>query len=1295
MKVPPPSEWMEFENLCRDLWERIWDDRNIQKVGRSGQAQGGVDIFGHPDGGKDVAGIQCKYKDPTARRTIDNAEVADIVETAKLFAPRLVELIIATTTQRDQKIQEYARMISLSHDSLGLFSVSVWFWEDIYNKLSEHIDLVKKYYPDLFIATNPSEAVQETPGVSPDQFGLRSGEIRGLTDGDKDRLRPFIAGIYSDQSGEYSAQLEQVKRQLDEFNPEQALKQVRELKIRIWDSANNIIRYKILTVEGSALFLLRRENEAAALLIEAYQYNPTEERAIVNLAIAYSVLGNREKSLKLIEEIIERNPANPNIYILQIEQCDDSEPLERVLNSIPIEYRSLPEVAFALGILAFRRNDLSMAETQLRIAVSMGLPANPFHQGALGDIIVKGYTDDPRFSLPGEVTGDVKARLTFAIECLSKAWKRLSNSDLRERNISWLINRSIAWSILSEDKKADQDLILASAIAPDDIDVIRQRALNAYRHKAYQEAIQLFTPLKNHRSVPEAVIVIADCLSELGRNAEAISLLEDSLTLKLSDRNNKNVRSLLIQVYLKSGNDEMALSVANQFQATHPESLEGVILQAQVAKNRGKREDAVSFLKQGLQVIDATTDYYELINYADELFGLGEYEHAAFVYRRVVRSGHNNRLTYRLVYSLYRSGEYAEALSICESLRSAHGLIRYCLETESYILEKIGDLKKAAEKCFQYLELYPADHRFRLRLASIEMRNGNLDDVNHHLDIIDPSDLPVENRLQLLTMYALVGRSTEAIKLGYETRRQYFDSPDAHLQYISLLLTVGSEEEVLKPPASIMPNSVVFLTPEMEDREFYIIEERPDAAIEKREVGPGHPISEKLLGKYVGETVALSENPIEPHLQRILEVKNKYIHALHESLALYDKLFPNHGGILRFHIPTDSPEATKDKLKTILKSTKGDTERFRQIENYYRAGYLTIGMVSNLVKRDMLEVYSSFSSNPEVGIIAARGSATEREDAQILLQTENVELVVDITALFSIQALGIGELLRNNYGILKLPQATRDVLREISSMRSFTHTRERFTIGIRDGELWKSEVSPEDSQKRAKHLEELSKWVDAHCEILPCKELLARQNPTHREISEILGSSNYHTLLLARERHAVLFSDDLALRMLGQNEYGVRGVWTQAILQHARRSGDLDVATYHRYIVNMVKWNYLFTSIESGDLVEAARQAGWIPAHPYTEVAQNLSGRRSDDSALSVAAIFLYDLWNQAVTPRNREYFVISLLESLTYRRGVQRSADGLENAVRNRFRLLPLAEDQIISIINTWKRSRMLSIAP
>lgn len=149
-QYPPPGTWEEFESLCADLYELIWKDPGTERHGRQGQPQGGVDIYGRPDG-KNYTGVQCKKKDIWPAKKLTTDEIDEEVEKAKTWKPGLKHFIMATTAPNDEKVQAHARTITEAHKKKKIFSVSVASWNEITRRLARYPELLRAYgyLPDL------------------------------------------------------------------------------------------------------------------------------------------------------------------------------------------------------------------------------------------------------------------------------------------------------------------------------------------------------------------------------------------------------------------------------------------------------------------------------------------------------------------------------------------------------------------------------------------------------------------------------------------------------------------------------------------------------------------------------------------------------------------------------------------------------------------------------------------------------------------------------------------------------------------------------------------------------------------------------------------------------------------------------------------------------------------------------------------------------------------------------------------------------------------------------------------
>lgn len=141
-KIPPPKDWQELQRMTCDLYKRLWSNEDIQEFGSIGQRQNGVDIFGVIDQTKDVGGIQCKCVD-----SLTPKEVEEEYGQSLGFTPKLSKYVIVTTSKRDAKVQEKSVELTTKPGH----SCAVVFWEDFCQRLSEHRDVLRKYYSDFIL----------------------------------------------------------------------------------------------------------------------------------------------------------------------------------------------------------------------------------------------------------------------------------------------------------------------------------------------------------------------------------------------------------------------------------------------------------------------------------------------------------------------------------------------------------------------------------------------------------------------------------------------------------------------------------------------------------------------------------------------------------------------------------------------------------------------------------------------------------------------------------------------------------------------------------------------------------------------------------------------------------------------------------------------------------------------------------------------------------------------------------------------------------------------------------------
>nr|WP_278376827.1 hypothetical protein [Brucella anthropi] len=147
LELPLPRNWQDFETIVRDAMAQRWKSSTLQKNGRTGQQQQGVDILGPDEIGRPI-GIQCKCV-----KKLGISDVRDEIEKADKFEGQLITLFIATTAEHDAKLQQQVRILSDQRVAQGSFSISLLYWDEIIAGLILNPVVFNSHYPQMKLET--------------------------------------------------------------------------------------------------------------------------------------------------------------------------------------------------------------------------------------------------------------------------------------------------------------------------------------------------------------------------------------------------------------------------------------------------------------------------------------------------------------------------------------------------------------------------------------------------------------------------------------------------------------------------------------------------------------------------------------------------------------------------------------------------------------------------------------------------------------------------------------------------------------------------------------------------------------------------------------------------------------------------------------------------------------------------------------------------------------------------------------------------------------------------------------
>ncbi|MEE8115335.1 MAG: hypothetical protein V3T23_13405 [Nitrososphaerales archaeon] len=221
LRYPPLRNEDEFEELCLSLFRLYWNRPNLQRYGRRGQRQHGIDLI-DLSGKPPFRAAQCKCLDPS--RAITPSEIREEVKKAETFHQPVERYAILTTAKDSTDSQEAILEINREHAAKGLFEVELIAWERISRLLDEYGEVAHLSYSTM----GYREVALVKQSISDLKLGI---EALGAEKGE----------------GEFSAEIDRAKEQIESHNYEQARFLLQQLRDRHWDKLVPRQRFRVLS----------------------------------------------------------------------------------------------------------------------------------------------------------------------------------------------------------------------------------------------------------------------------------------------------------------------------------------------------------------------------------------------------------------------------------------------------------------------------------------------------------------------------------------------------------------------------------------------------------------------------------------------------------------------------------------------------------------------------------------------------------------------------------------------------------------------------------------------------------------------------------------------------------------------------------------------------------------------------------------------------------------------------------------------------------------------------------------
>jgi hypothetical protein len=363
------------------------------------------------------------------------------------------------------------------------------------------------------------------------------------------------------------------------------------------------------------------------------------------------------------------------------------------------------------------------------------------------------------------------------------------------------------------------------------------------------------------------------------------------------------------------------------------------------------------------------------------------------------------------------------------------------------------------------------------------------------------------------------------------------------------------------------------------------------------------------------------------------------------------------------------------------------SERAQQVLDLYGRRLLPLATVAQLLGVPLIEAARDLREWSTHTVLVSSGKLEEFDRERHNAATDVV--VVDPTALLTIDQLGLWAALPGLFKRVLIPQQILDelgeALREPVGRQSGTAAKVGEQYVMRD-------IDQHELDERRARQERLLAKVRTELQVVPATGILDVEVRDVTRSVEMLGAGSFAALHVARVERAVLWSDDLGLRGLAANDYGVEGTWIQAVLQRAVGDSAIPQERYEDALFRMVEWRFLAVLITGEELATILGKQGGVLTPAAGHAVGFVLGADFDRSyAISLAVEAIRGVWLQRMLLPRKQLILDLVLSSLVRGRDAPWVLAQLRALLSRRLRLVPQAAAEVLDSVDLWVAVRRL----
>ncbi|MBH0237550.1 PIN domain-containing protein [Methylobrevis albus] len=1218
-QISKPADEQAFERASVVLWRCLLNDPSVQRNGRRGQRQNGVDLSGIRDGDTNWhVGVQCKLK--TEGHTLSKDEVVGEVKKALTFKPMLREFYITTTAPDDVVMQELARLITSELATEGKrMRVSVWGWNTLEERISEYAAARKEFDPTFTMFGE--EILAETKSISSSVAVGFSTVIEMIAHSDRRYAnRPGDGTIeVSALEAHLDAEIDEYRQLNDAGKTLTAMPLLERLLARIEASASGRILFRIKANIGHCLMALNEDKKAAEMLLSSYEHAQDEPKAIANKAFGLLLRGDWQQLIAFGKSQLEIDPANEWLagYLVQAARFDMT--ITDPLGLVPEQLRQTASVQIAWVDFVRRRGASGTWWGHARRLVA-DYPSEPTAVQFAAEADFDEILTSSSFLQMRVLHMTERQRLRAATVTLKSQWdrERVSDGPLRPEDIALCGNVIVGLAALDEFSEARDVARQGIALAPADADLLIRATVVAIEAGDDALASELLPRLP---VTHDSVVLKFRFHAERANWTEVVELFANNVPLiPATEMPIITATAELAAIKIRVDDPEKRRSEIAAVADAAANDARASIVVADFAR-RDKMEDiADAAFEAALGLIDENSHMADRLMVAHHAHCRGDAAIVVNLLAGKIAEDHDSSELRMLARAFVNDSPIRQrALSFFKRLPPAVANLPYFLQAKGLLHFNRGALPEAEIALREAATVQPDLESF-IALFSVLHRLDRGDEMKAIVDDIDLETVKgtPSQKMYLAQVMRMIGRGSQALEFAYKVLQSARNDHRVVLRYFGLIM-VDPEEDLIPLVDAVAVDTWVRLESDRQERHAFLIEDGVDRPADDI-LSPSHLLAKAALNLRVGDEFEMPLGHGGTRRWCVAEIKHKYLHALHDVIDNFESRFPNAKGFYAIPFQDGDIQPALDQVRRVAEGN-------RRLADLYLVNNIPIKFVVANSSRDDIQ-FADYLRFLDFNIRSCTGTEHERFAATKLLYARQYSgAVVDTYTAWTLATMDAFDVLESVFGLLVIPQTTID---EIKNLRDEYDANNRQSVSLtwHNGKFFREEQTAEDRCVRRDYIVDQIRKIESKCSVCP---VIAPDEPTDVAalIAKVFGGHVLDSANLAGENY-ILVSEDMHYRQLASVSCGVRGVWLQAVFSFAFDRGMIDHRRYAELVAKLASRRHEHLALDA-DVILAIFDEGYERDLSSFKDVANFIGTQNAEirSHIAVATEVMNRIWRK------------------------------------------------------------------